>query len=422
MAVPPWEKKWMFKRTKQAAGAGSLTFLAELVRVLVRPNSFRLYFRMKPTTPLPVIRPPKNCRILYLVGQLRPGGLERQLYYVLQTIDRERYRPAVAVWDFREEDVYVPQLRSLGVPIYSFPSALSGTTKLQQFRRLVGEVKPEVVHSCSFYTNFAAHWSVRGTEAVALGAVRSDFIRAKKEAGPWLGRLSARWPRTQISNSFSAADVARHSRGLFVPARLIVSRNGLDLERFRYAPLSATNPARIVGVGSLLPIKRWDRLLRAASQLKRSGYDCLIRIAGDGPLHGSLQQQAQELGLANRVELAGYGDDIPGLLSNATFLVHTSDSEGCPNVVMEAMACGRAVVATDAGDVPSLVDDGKTGFVVRRGDDAALVDRMVTLLNDRELCRSMGEAGRAKAERDFGLDRLVSETLAAYQAAGWKDD
>ena len=66
-----------------------------------------------------------------------------------------------------------------------------------------------------------------------------------------------------------------------------------------------------------------------------------------------LTQQAQALGVADCVEFMGHRDDIPDLLAHATFLVHTSDSEGCPNVVMEAMACGRAVVATDVGDTPS---------------------------------------------------------------------
>jgi glycosyltransferase involved in cell wall biosynthesis len=121
------------------------------------------------------------------------------------------------------------------------------------------------------------------------------------------------------------------------------------------------------------------------------------------------------------IEFMGYTENIPGLLANARFLVHTSDSEGCPNVVMEAMACGRAVVATDVGDVPSLVEDGKTGFVVPRGDEATLLARMVTLITDHDLVRRMGEAGRAKAVRQFGLDRLVSETLAAYRVMGWKD-
>ena len=87
---------------------------------------------------------------------------------------------------------------------------------------------------------------------------------------------------------------------------------------------------------------------------------------------------------------------------------------------MEAMACGRAVVAMAAGDIPSLVEHGKTGFVVPRGDDAQFVERLATLITNRELCRQMGEASRVKAEREFGLHRLVEETLNAYRQAGWR--
>jgi glycosyltransferase involved in cell wall biosynthesis len=278
-----------------------------------------------------------------------------------------------------------------------------------------------VIHSYSPYTNFAAWWATLGTKIIAAGALQSEFSEMMKETGPWLGRLSARWPRTQIFNSVAAAEHVRRSKGLFVPRRLYVVRNGVDLQHFRDAPLSTTGQACILSVGSLLPVKRWDRLLGAVLSLKRQGFDFLARLVGDGPLREPLQQQAQALGIADCVEFMGYRDDIPDLLADATFLVHTSDSEGCPNVVMEAMACGRAVVATDVGDTPSLVEDQKTGFVVPRGDDAALVERMTTLIADRELCHRMGRAGRLKAEQVFGLDRLVSETLAAYRAAGWKD-
>jgi glycosyltransferase involved in cell wall biosynthesis len=196
--------------------------------------------------------------------------------------------------------------------------------------------------------------------------------------------------------------------------------NGVDLERYRPLPLENGRRVCIAGVGSLLPEKRWDRLLFAGRELSKRKLDCLIRIAGDGPMRGFLEQQAQDIGIAAQVEFSGSTDTIPEFLSDAMFLVHTSDTEGCPNAVIEAMACGRAVVATDAGDVHRLVEDGNTGFVVRRGDDGALVDRMVKLITDPDLCRSMGAAGRAKAEREFGLDRLVANTLAAYRATGWK--
>jgi glycosyltransferase involved in cell wall biosynthesis len=278
-----------------------------------------------------------------------------------------------------------------------------------------------VIHSYSSYTNFAAWWAALGTQAVAVGALRSDFFEALKDNGRWLGRMSARWPRTQIFNNLAAADIVQRLKSPFTPAQLFVVRNGIDLQHFRARPLSTTGQACILGVGSLLPVKRWDRLLGAAHTLKRQGLDFRVRIVGDGPLHESLRQLAQSLGIADCVEITGYREDIPELLAEATFLVHPSDSEGCPNVVMEAMTCGRAVVASNVGDTAAVVDDNITGFLVPRGDDSMLAERMVTLIVDRGLCCRMGGAGRLKAEREFGVDRLVSETLAVYRAAGWKD-
>jgi glycosyltransferase involved in cell wall biosynthesis len=364
---------------------------------------------------------PTNCRILYLVGQLMPGGAEQQLCYLLQAIDRERYRPALAVWSLRENDMYVSSVQKLGIPIYSFPQAVSGAAKLTAFRQLVGTLKPEILHSCSFFTNFAAWWAALGRAVIPIGAIRGNFILDKKDSGLLLGSLSARWPRAHIINSFASAENARRTKGLFGPRYIYVVRNGLDLHRFRAAPLPSERQVRIVGIGSLVPVKRWDRLLLAAVQLKRKGCDFSIRIVGDGPLRGSLERQSRELGVTSKVKFLGHSNNVPDLLANSTFLVHTSDSEGYPNVLMEAMACGRAVVATDVGDVASLVEDGHTGFLVGRGEDAMLVERMIKLIRNRDLCWRMGEAGRAKAEREFGLDRMVKETLDAYQKVGWKD-
>lgn len=189
-----------------------------------------------------------RSRLLYLVGWLAPGGLERQLCYLLQAMDRGHYRPAVAVWNFSEADVYVPRIRALNVPIYAFLNLPSAAAKLRAFRRLVRQLEPEVVHSYTFYKNFAAYWGVRGTRAVAVGSVRGDFTLDKKESGPLLGRLSARWPRDQICHSSSAAEMCRLSRSFFVPKRLSVVRNGLDLEQFCCSPPVVGGRVRIVGV------------------------------------------------------------------------------------------------------------------------------------------------------------------------------
>lgn len=361
-----------------------------------------------------------KCDLLYLVGQLRLGGLERQLYYLLQTMDRGSYTPTVVVWNDCEKDAYTPHIRALGVPIHSFPRTFSPRTKLIALHRLIQELHPAVVHSYSFYTNFAGYWATRGTHAVAVGSVRSEFSRAKKESGRWIGSLSARWPHEQICNNFSALEAARRARGFFVPRRLSVVRNGLDLNYFHPMPPPVGGKASLVGVGTLSSVKRWDRLVQATVALKEQGFDFVVRLVGDGPLRDSLRQQTQALGVAERVEFLGNRNDIPSLLADATCLVHTSDSEGCPNVVMEAMACGRAVVATDVGDIPLLIEDGKTGFVVPRTDTMALVARIATLLSDRQLGSRMGNAGREKAEQAFSLHRFVAETLATYRSAGWR--
>jgi len=362
-----------------------------------------------------------DCRLLYLIGQLRAGGSERQLCYLLQGIDRERYPSAVAVWNYCEDDVYVSQLRGLGVPLYPLPKVSSGFAKLRAFRSLVLQLRPEVVHSCSFYTNVGAYGSVWGTRILGLGSMRSDIENDKQRLGPWLGRLAARWPRHQIWNSSVAADKARRSRTIFKPASLWVIRNGLDLKSFPHSSLPSGAKSHILAIGSLIAEKRWDRLLTAVWQLKQRGLYFRLRLVGDGPLRDALCQQVKKLNLGDRVELVGYLDNVSKALRDATFLAHSADIEGCPNVVMEAMACGRAVVATDAGDVPLLVEDGKTGFVVHCGDDELFVERLATLITDPNLCRRMGEAGRAKAQEAFTLSRLITETFSAYRAAGWKD-
>ena len=198
-------------------------------------------------------------------------------------------------------------------------------------------------------------------------------------------------------------------------------QNGIDLKEFQNTPLSINGQVRILGVGSLIQYKRWDRLVRAALTLKTKGLDFHIDVVGDGPLRHSLEQLAATLNVADRITFKGHSGSIPTLLKQSTFLAHTSDIEGCPNAVMEAMACGRAVVATDVGDIPFLVEEGRTGFVVLRGDEAAFTDRLAKLIKDRVLCGRLGRAGRLKAEKEFGAEHLAADTLATYTAFGWTE-
>jgi len=159
-------------------------------------------------------------------------------------LDRERYRPELVVWDSSETDVYGPAVEALGIPIHRFRVGASGSEKVLRLRRLVRKLNPEVVHSFSFYTNVAAWWAVKGSRALAVGAVRSEFSEAQRDSGLLLGRLSARWPRHQIFNSKTAADSIGRA-GFFVPSDVHVVRNGVDVELFRCAELPANEPVRL---------------------------------------------------------------------------------------------------------------------------------------------------------------------------------
>jgi glycosyltransferase involved in cell wall biosynthesis len=121
------------------------------------------------------------------------------------------------------------------------------------------------------------------------------------------------------------------------------------------------------------------------------------------------------------VALLGHSDDIPKLLAESSCLAHTADIEGCPNAVIEAMASTRAVVSTAVGDVPDLVENDVSGFVVPREDEVLFAERLGQLLSDRALCQRMGENARQRAEKEFSLDRLVAQTLSIYRAVGWRE-
>jgi glycosyltransferase involved in cell wall biosynthesis len=360
-----------------------------------------------------------DCRLLYIVGGVRAGGVERQITFLLEALARRGLGPGLVIWSHQEDAFFTDRLKAMGVPYIAFGLEMSALRKLAELRHVVlRQTALEVIHSYSFYTNFAAFRGAWGTHAIAVGALQSDFVSERAAAGPVLGRLSARWPRRVISNNEAAARRAEGAN-FFRPRVIEVVRNGLDLTQFseRTAPPDAPT---FIAVGRLDRDKRLDLLLSAFAVVLKKRPTASLRIVGDGPMSRDYQALAESLGVGASARFLGIRRDIPELLSSSSAFVHPSDIEGCPNAVMEAMACARAVVATDSGDVPHLVEEGASGFVVSRGDSIGLADRMIRLIDCPERCRDMGRAGRRKAEREFGLDRLIDNTLLAYERLGWK--
>src|SRR5205085_157391 len=150
----------------------------------------------------------------------------------------------------------------------------------------------------------------------------------------------------------------------------------------------------------LVPVKRFDRFLDAVALARRAAPGLKALLVGEGPDRDALERHAAALGLfPDHLAFLGRRGDVPRLLRQADVLVLTSDYEGCPNVVLEAMAAGVPVVTTPAGDAGRVVQDGVTGFVTPFDDTEGLAARLVRLCNAPDLRARLGQAARRRAEQ-----------------------
>ncbi len=169
-------------------------------------------------------------------------------------------------------------------------------------------------------------------------------------------------------------------------------------------------------VGRLSPEKRHDLFLEMAADLASSDPDVRFLVVGHGPLQASLQQLADRLNLGSRVAFLGHRSDMQRIYAALDLLVLCSDTEGMPNVVLEAFAYSRPVVATRVGGVPEVITDGENGFIVPPGQRDPLVTTVRALLDDREMAARLGRYGRKTVEERFDFRRRTAALEALYQS------
>jgi glycosyltransferase involved in cell wall biosynthesis len=362
--------------------------------------------------------PLAGCNPLLLAGQLSDGGTERQTYLAARSLQRSGMSPGVVVWTLTGADRYQRAIEDLGIPVVTAPQGKGRLAKMRWLRRLVQQVRPEVLHAMPFYLNAAAAWAMRGLPGVAVGGLRCDY-RLPAVDGWVYYRVNRRWPGILLANSEKAVREAQQDRSPFRPRHLFWVPNAIDLEVFLPRRHAAVACPLVAGVGNLRREKRWDRLLRVLARVRQRTpeLDFRAEIAGEGGERPALQRLVGELGLSERVALLGLRRDVPQFLQSADVLALVSDSEGAPNAVLEGMAAGLPVLATAVGDVPRLVEDGVHGFVVPPADEELLAERLTALLRDAGLRARLGAEGRRKAEREFGLEQLGIRLREIYQQA-----
>src|SRR4029077_884427 len=208
-------------------------------------------------------------------------------------------------------------------------------------------------------------------------------------------------------------------------AKFEVVRLGIDLEpRVRFEgdrdevrrPLGIADGKFVVGwFGRMTAVKRTDDLLTMLAGLRERGIDALLLLVGDGDDRERLEQRAHDLGLARSCLFLGYQDDVAPWYAICDAVVLTSASEGTPVTVIEALAAGRAVVATRVGGVPDVVDEGETGFLVRPRDTHALADRLESVARAPSRRAEMGRLARERVLERYAVERLVDDVDGLYR-------
>lgn len=286
---------------------------------------------------------------------------------------------------------------------------------LQTLQRLAGRADVIHVHSAKagFLGRLAAYARGRRRSCVftphgwsfwaADGAEGQLYVR--------LERLAARWCGAIVALSADERD-AGLAAGVGGPDLYRVVPNGVRLERFAL-PRSPVR-GRIVMVGRLAPPKRPDLAVRALAAVRAEIPEAELQVVGGGPLQTDAEQLAAQLGVAGAVRFLGYREDVPELLATAECALLASDYEGCPLAVVEAMAAGVAVVATEAGGVGELVAQGRTGALGAAGDAEGLASALRNVLADPARAVALGAEGRRVAEERLSLERMVEQLTSLY--------
>jgi glycosyltransferase involved in cell wall biosynthesis len=310
---------------------------------------------------------------------------------------------------------YEKEVKALDVPFEYIGASGLRPVRLYQIIKSLRHDSADIIQSSHFYTNLYAAVAARILKRRSIGAIRSN-LTSELEANGIVGSGHLHIPQFLIANSTIARDRAI-AKGIdtekifFVPN--VVETQLADNEKQN----GQTNKdaVNILFVGRLTEEKRPDRFLSVVSRLMRELPHKKIKaqIVGDGPLMPQVQAQAKELCLSSELELSGQCEEMASVYSNADLLMLTSDYEGTPNVLLEAMANGIPVIATNVGGVPEIISDER-GVLVQPDEDE-LIKAATRLVEDTSLRENMGLNGQAYVRQFHSVENLQSRLFGIYQ-------
>ena len=354
----------------------------------------------------------------HLITELNIGGAEKALARLLAHLDRDRFAPIV-VCLYGGDGPVADEIRALGIPVTDLGMPVKWRwDALWRLYRLLHRERPVILHTWMFHANVPGR--VLGRLAGVPVIISSERTMGMESRWRYrLNRITGPLTDRVVCVSPQVADFVVQEVG--IPRhKILVIPNGIDLRDFEHLPgkhqaramLGLSSDWMLVGtVARLNSVKRLDVLLQAMSSLR----DVYAVIVGDGSERAQLEAMSERSGLAGRVHFAGQQDEVQTWLAALDVFVLSSDWEGMPNALLEAMAAGLPVVATAVGGTPEVVVDGVTGLLVPPRAPAALAEAIGCLLCDPNLRRQMGQAGRERVAAQFDIATTVRRTEALYQ-------
>lgn len=352
--------------------------------------------------------------IAFYIGSLRKGGAERVFVNLAEYFQGEGYR-VVMVTQYRREDEYdLPVgmdriLSDIGEEKVTASRVVNFFRRFNKLHAIWKKEKPNLVLSCIGKNNFMAVATTVGTRTKAVVSVVGE---AKEEYPSKRMRMLA---DVLFSQAAGVILQTERSRGFFcrkVGEKAVILPNSLNpaFIRPRY---EGVREKEIVSVGRMDANKNHEMQLRAFAALKDKYPEYILVIYGEGELRAHIEDLAAALGIAERVSLPGVVPDVASRIWRASLFLLTSYSEGVSNALIEALALGLPVIATDvpSGGTEELMRDGENGLVIPPGDQAALARAMDRLLGDPAYANSLGR-------KAVGIqDRLAPERVNPM----WKD-
>jgi glycosyltransferase involved in cell wall biosynthesis len=287
--------------------------------------------------------------------------------------------------------------------------------------RLLNRVKPDIVHAHDPHAvSMAAigiSMSSQSPPPPLVASRRVDFHLKKNSFSQWKYRQVAQF----VTASTAIARILRQDG---VPAaRITTVHEGIDVDHIAHvhpanvhAEFYLPTQAPVVGnIGALVAHKGQKHFIDAAALVLHEVPDARFVILGEGELREALEHQIKHLHLERHVFLAGFREDVIAMLKGFDVFVMSSETEGLGTSILDAMACGKAVVGTRAGGIPEVVEDGVTGLVVPPQDPRAMATAIATLLRDGAVRGQMAAAGLARVRERFTVERMVEATRSVYE-------